>query len=221
MFLDEFGRSVDMRIEEMSRQLCQKYVKPGDHVLEFGARYGTVSVFLSKMLTEGKQLVSVEPDPNVWKCLEENRDRNGASFHIIKGVVSEEKQYLVHHPGCVWEQKTYRDPTEVPLNRPVSDIPNFTVEQLEQEHGLHFNVLVADCEGYLIEFYEKHSDFIARLDVLIYEEDCVSWHPVNGHFVDYGALEQFLVGSGFSMREDLVDHIGLHNKVWVKDSIAV
>jgi FkbM family methyltransferase len=213
-FVDEWSRPVDMRIEEMSRNLVSKYVKPHHHVLEFGARYGTVSVFLSKMLERGEHLVSVEPDPNVIPCLKHNRDANGASFHIVHGVCSNEKQYLVHHP-CVWEQKTYADPSAV-LGRRVCEIKNYSVRELEDMHSLRFNVLVADCEGYLIEFFNDNKEFIRSLDVLIYEEDCTSSHPINGHSVDYSELETFLKEHNFVCAEDLVDAIGLHNKVFIR-----
>lgn len=214
VFIDELGNEVDLIIEEASRALCYKYIKPTDHVLEFGARYGTVSVFLSKMLDTGTQLVSVEPDSRVWDCLERNAVVNDASFHIIKGVVSPLTHYLVQNQ-CVWEQKTYMDKGSFPEHL-VHEVKNYTVDSLQEQFKLKFNVLVADCEGYLMEFFEHHKWFIAGLDTLIYEEDCVEWHRINDHFVDYRPLEEFLISCGFVMREDYVDNIGLHNKVWTR-----
>jgi FkbM family methyltransferase len=213
-FIDEFNNPVDMRIEEMSRQLVQKYIKPTDRVLEFGARYGSVSVFLSKLLERGTQLVSVEPDPNVQTCLNHNKLANGADFNIVFGVCSSKKQYLIHHP-CVWEQKTYTDPSSV-KNRQVVEIQNYSVDDLEHKYGLKFNVLVADCEGYLIEFFNENKEFIKSLDTIIYEEDCTRGHPINGHSVDYSEFEGFLTINNFVLVEDLVDNIGLHNKVFIK-----
>jgi len=215
-FIDEYGRMVDMKIEEMSRALVAKYVKPHHHVLEFGARYGTVSVFLSKLLSRGEHLVSVEPDPKVQACLNKNKETNGATFHIVHGVCSNKKQFLIHHP-CVWEQKTYTDPTAV-KNRSVSEIANYSVDDLERLYSLKFNVLVADCEGYLIEFFHENKEFIRNLEVIIYEEDCTSSHPINGHSVDYTEFEKFLIENHFTCAEDLVDHIGLHNKVYIRSS---
>jgi len=209
MFIDEFGSPVDLSVEAISRELCSKYIKPTDHVLEFGARYGTISVFLSKALNSGSQLVSVEPDSQVLHCLQVNKQNNGADFHIVNGVVSNTKQYLIPSE-CIWEQRT------TPELRVGTEIPTYTLKGLEQQFSLKFNVFVANCEGYLIEFYQTHPEFFDQLDIIIYEEDAVSWHPIKEHYVEYDDFEVFLTSKGFRLVEDKVDPIGLHNKVWIK-----
>ncbi len=216
MFIDEFGGHVDLNIEEMSRNLCQEYIKEDDTVLEMGARYGTVSVFISKQLN-GKRLAAVEPDPHVIYCLEKNMKSNNADFHIIHGIVSNTPSYVVHHP-CIWEQKTYTDVSKF-NNRQISTVKNYSVADIENILGSKINVLVADCEGFLIQFFNENKEFIKNLDTIIYEEDCTKAHPINGDYVEYTELENFLTSNGFTLKKDLVDAIGLHNKVYSKRDI--
>lgn len=213
--LNEFGNKVDLRVEEMSRILCRKYIHVDDNVLELGARYGSVSCYVNTLLTDpAKQYVVVEPDPAVKDCLLSNRDSNNCTFNIINGVISKDPQYVVKYP-CIWEQKTFKSvPSDV--KSPIFKVNNYTLTEIQDKFNLKFNVLVADCEGFLIEFFEDNKEFIKNLNLIIYEEDCVKHHPIDGRWVDYEPLEQFLIENGFSLVADLKDNIQLSNKVWSK-----
>ncbi len=212
MLRDEYGNAVDLMIEKISRELCQDFIIPSDKVLELGARYGSVSIFISKILNE-KSLVAVECDPNVQSCLINNMKENNTSFHIINGTIASNPLYVVHH-NCVWEQKTYTNIDKFLNQRTISKINTYSIDYAEKLIGGKFNVLVADCEGYLIEFFNQYRDFIKNLDVIIYEEDCTKNHPINGDYVDYTDFQTFLIENGFKLVKDVTDHIGLHNKVY-------
>jgi hypothetical protein len=53
----------DKNVEFSTRYLASKYINKDAKVLELGARYGTASVYIDKLLTNSKtQLVCVDPD---------------------------------------------------------------------------------------------------------------------------------------------------------------
>jgi FkbM family methyltransferase len=212
MLRDEYGQEVDLQIEKMSRELCQEFIRPTDTVLELGARYGSVSIFIRNILSTNS-LVAVECDPNVQACLANNMIANNASFHIINGTISSTPLYVVHH-NCVWEQKTYKNIDRFLNQRAISTIATYPLEYAEKLINGTFTVLVADCEGYLVDFFNQYRDFIKSLDVIIYEEDCTKNRPINGDYVDYTEFETFLGENGFTLVKDVTDHIGLHNKVY-------
>ena len=52
-----------------------------------------------------------------------------------------------------------------------SKIKNLSLEQVKEEYNLKFNVLVADCEGYLEEIFEQNPEFYDELRMIIFEAD--------------------------------------------------
>ena len=132
VILNSFFRSV----EDGSRYLIEKYVKPDMKVLELGARYGTVSVYLDYILNDPqKQLLCVDPDSSIKKCLEKNRDINNCSFNIFNGAISKKKLYVVYN-NCVWETKTYIEP---PLHLKHEKISTLSIDEIQQLYNINFN----------------------------------------------------------------------------------
>jgi hypothetical protein len=207
--LNDFSRNV----ENGSRVLIEEYVKPDMKVLEMGARYGSVSVCLDYILTDPKnQLVCVDPDISIKNCLEKNRQINNCTFNIFNGAVSKKDLYVVYN-GCTWETKTYIDP---PKHLNCIKSATLSIDELQKLYNISFDCLIADCEGFLLEFIKENPDFFDNLKCVIYEEDCTPNHPINSHFIDYNEVEQFLIKKGFSLTKTFKDHIGLNNKVWLK-----
>jgi FkbM family methyltransferase len=210
---DELLNDFDRRVEEGSQYLVKKYIKPDMRILELGARYGTVSFWLNYMLNDpSKQLLCVDPDYKIWNALTENRDNNGCSFNIFKGAVSSKELYLVDNNNP-WENKTYGTPHDKYTS---TKIPTATIEEIKSIYEIDFNVLLADCEGFLLEFMNENEDFIKDLDIVIYEEDCGKNHPINGIAIDYSLIENKLKEYGFECIEKYRDKIGLDNLIWKK-----
>jgi len=209
--LDEFCRNV----EHGTRYLIQKYIKPDHKVLELGARYGTVSICLDYLLQNpSQQLVCVDPDFTIEHCLRQNKEINHGSFNIFIGAISKKEQYVCHN-GCVWETKTYVTP---PTSLSCKKIKTITLTDLQKLYHIFFDVLVADCEGFLMEFILENDDFFENLNIVIYEEDGGKDHPINGVAIDYNDIETILLSKGFVLQETFVDFIGLKNKIWIKNA---
>ena len=207
--LDNFSRNV----ENGSRYLIEKYIKSNMNILELGARYGTCSVCLDYILNDPKkQLLCVDPDNRIKNCLEKNRQINNCSFNIFNGAISKKDLYVSYN-NCIWETKTYIDP---PQNLKSEKINTLSIDIIQQIYDINFNCLIADCEGFLLEFIQENPNFFDNLICVIYEEDCSINHPINNIYINYNEVENFLINKGFNLIETFKDNIGLNNKVWFK-----
>jgi FkbM family methyltransferase len=184
LFYDENNNIINHKKMEIDEQmLVKKYINPDDIVLELGARYGTVSCTINKILNHNNQVV-VEPDKRVWKALEDNMKKNNCEFHIIKGFISKKKISLTnldcYKGGYGSKFKDNQLSTELCLT--LNDIKGMT--------NLKFNVLVADCEGFLERFLEENPELYQELDLIIFEAD---WK----NECNYDKIIQNLIKHGF------------------------
>lgn len=216
IFVNEFNNILDpvsLDVEEGSRYLVNKYVKSDMKVLELGARYGTVSVCLDYILNNPKeQLLCVDPDNKIKMCLNKNKEINNCTFNIFNGAISKKDLYVCYN-GCGWETKTYVNP---PAHLESEKIKCLSIEEIYKIYNINFDCLLADCEGFLLEFIKENENFFDNLKCVIYEEDCGVNLPINNTFIDYNEVEQFLTSKGFILEEIYKDKIGLDNKVWLQ-----
>jgi FkbM family methyltransferase len=163
---DQFGNSVDINsLEKHEQDLAKKYIEENDIVFELGARYGSVSCIINSKLKCKTNQVVVEPDERVWEALERNKKANGCEFHIIKGFVSTKTLGLTN----LDEYYGGYGATYVIQNE--STIPSYTMKSVQEKYNLTFNVLVADCEGFLEVFFDENPTFYDTLRLIIFEVD--------------------------------------------------
>ncbi len=166
IILDMKGKVVNInRIEVPEQNLVKQYIKSDDVVLELGARYGSVSCCINQKLNVKTNQVSVEPDDRVWEALENNKKTNNCDFHIVKGFISNDKLSLTNLNDYI---DGYAATFVKNMN---SKIPSYTLDECKQKYDLKFNVLVADCEGYLGEFLNQNPHFLDELRIIIFEAD--------------------------------------------------
>ena len=67
------------------------------------------------------------------------------------------------------------------------------MEQVQKEYNLKFNVLVADCEGFLGEFFFQNPSFYDQLRMIIFEAD----YPEK---CDYDSIRETLNQKGFECK---------------------
>jgi len=195
---DEYNNFVDTENMEVEEQkLAKYYILPDDVVLELGGRYGSVSCIINSKLNNKTNEVVVEPDQRVWDALEKNRNRNNCQFHIVKGFISNKKLDLTnlddYHGGY---GSTFIENNE-------SKIPSYSLSEIKQKYKLNFNVLVADCEGFLEVFFDENPDIYQDLRLIIFEADYCDK-------CDYAKIKNNLRDKGFRC---LLDS---HQNVWIK-----
>lgn len=176
----EAGLKINTTESEYPEQcLAHMYVDEASTVLELGARYGSVSCIINKKLIDKTHQISVEPDSTVWSALENNLVRNGCNVRVFKGFISKKNRHLLPYGYAA---------TSIVAES--STIPSVSVEDIEESYNLRFDTLVADCEGFLGEFFEEHPHMYEQLTTVIFEAD----YP---NKCDYNAIRSTLKQHGF------------------------
>ena len=198
IILDLYGNPVDTNvIEKQEQDLANQYIQPNDVVLELGARYGSVSCIINSKLANKKNQVVVEPDERVWKSLENNRDNNHCEFHIVQGFISNKKLGLTNLDDCHGGYgATFVENEE-------TKIPSFTLDEIKDKYQLTFNVLVADCEGFLEIFLDENPTLYDQLRLVLFEAD----YPEK---CNYQKIKNTLARKGFT------NLLSGHQNVWIK-----
>lgn len=162
---DHDGNKINIEhMEKDEQDLANKYILEDDIVLELGARYGSVSCIINNKLNNKNNQVVVEPDDRVWYALEENKKRNNCEFNIIKGFISNKKLDLTNLDNCYGYGSTF-------IENSNTKIPSYTLNEIKKTYNLKFNVLVADCEGFLEVFFDENPELYDEIRLIIFEED--------------------------------------------------
>jgi FkbM family methyltransferase len=161
IFYEDFGGKLDINTYEPTEmKLSWQFIEPNDVVLELGARVGVVSCTICRKLNNPRNLVAVEPDQRAIYPLQKNKMKNNCDFQVYPGFVSRQPLSLREHH--IWTNSFY-DPT--------STMDRCTLEELQASTGCKFNVLVADCEGFLETFFDENPTFVDQLRLIIFERD--------------------------------------------------
>ena len=161
IFYDEKGNLINSKDLEYSEQcICSNFIRPDDVVLELGARYGTVSCIINKILNNKKNQVSVEPDKTVWKALDRNLEINGCDIILHKGFISK-TSLSIKEDG--YASYSVKDDSSNNLCK--------TLEEIEKSYSLNFDTLVADCEGFLETFLDENPKILKTFKKIIFEAD--------------------------------------------------
>jgi FkbM family methyltransferase len=196
---NQYGNVIDIsNMEKEEQDLAEQYIEENDVVFELGARYGSVSCIINSKLNCKTNQVVVEPDERVWDALERNKKVNNCDFHIVKGFVSNKKlgltnlNYFYGGYGATFTEQED------------SKIPSYTMAEIEEKYNQTYNVLVADCEGFLEIFFEENPKLYDTLRLIIFEAD----YPKK---CNYNKIRETLKEKGFS------EKLGGHQNVWIKE----
>lgn len=193
---DQYGNIVNTENTEKTEQdLANYYIEEDDVVFELGARYGSVSCTINSKLKYKTNQVVVEPDERVWEALERNKKVNKCEFHIVKGFVSSKKLGLT-------ALETEYATTSIEDN--LSTIPSYTLDEIKEQYNLNFNVLVADCEGFLEQFFDENPTFYDTLRLILFEADYTEK-------CNYNKIRYTLNQKGFT------EILRGHQNVWMKE----
>ena len=196
-FFNEHGQKIEhTRWEVTEQKQAVQYVRYDMKVLELGARYGTVSCICSTIIQNPNHVVVVEPDRRVWDALEKNMRRNHCEFTIVKGVISRQPVMLTGLDCCNGYGSTS-------VKSESSDIPNYTLEEIEAANGVKFDTLIADCEGFLETFLDENPQLYDQLKLVMFERD----YPDK---CNYDKITTILREKGFTQL------VGEPHEVWLR-----
>lgn len=194
--IDEKGKRVNYGVYESTEvKMANMYIQPDDYVLELGARYGGVSCTINQKLSNKKNQVVVEPDSRVWDALETNRKNNKCEFEIIKGTISQKPQKIIKNSRKFNDNNDWATYCEEASGYSSKRIQNYDLPDKP------FNVLVADCEGFLETFYRENMELFPKLRCIMIEKD-------RPDHCNYDYLENEFIKLGFEI--DYIERDGFH-----------
>ena len=149
-----------------------------------------MSCIINKILDNKYNQVSVEPDYTVWDTLEKNKNINNCFYNIFKGIISSKNYELkLNGYGSTVDitntLKTYKS----------IKTDNISLLDLQKKYGLVFNVLVADCEGFLETFLNENKFLYTQLNKIIFECD-------RGDICNYNNIKSELINNNFKVIEN-------------------
>jgi FkbM family methyltransferase len=191
-YFNENNDVIDHHAVETDEQLMAlDYIEPHDIILELGARYGTVSVLMAKVVGDKGKLVAVEIDKNVFNVLEDNRKRNNVNFEICNNIISN-KPVSINYEGYGTHQKDTDINNDSPLR--------ISYDEFKKKYPYKFNVLVADCEGCLEYFLEMIGDDLQNYNKILFEAD-------RSDSCDYNKIIKKLKDNGFVLKNERFNEV--------------
>jgi FkbM family methyltransferase len=160
---------ITVRHGKLSLEINEQYmaamaIAAEDVVLELGGNIGRNSLVISAMLSNDKNLVVFESNPQHAAELLENRELNRRDFHVESAALSKRRLIQNH-----WNTKTW-DGGEIPQNW--AEVATITWQQVQDKYKLKFNVLVADCEGALVGILKDEPELLRDFNKLVIKNDC-------------------------------------------------
>ena len=177
-------RHGDFNSELPEQMMAINYITGNEKVLEIGGNIGRNSLIISSLLTDSKNLVTLESDSEIALQLTENRDINNLQFHIESKALSKRK--LIQK-----EWYTIVSDELLPGYKPVNTI---TLEELNNKYNIEFDTLVLDCEGAFYYILLDMPEILDNINLIIMENDYLdkshkeyvdSTLKQNGFKVDY------------------------------------
>jgi FkbM family methyltransferase len=153
----------NMKSEYSEQRLAVEFLTPESKVLELGSNIGINSIIISNILSNDTNLVTLECDLTHIDTLRYNRDINNLHFNIEASALS---SIPLGRRGWHTFPMTPNETNLIPVN-------TITYEQLLSKYGVHFDTIVADCEGALYYILKDMPYILANIKLIIVENDYI------------------------------------------------
>lgn len=230
---DENNKKIILtRYEVFEQYMISKWIKPTDIVLELGGRYGVVSCTINMLLNEKykKLHVVVEPDKDIKNIIKRNKKITNSKFIIFDKAINDKKiKYIKNNEfqglaNYTTSENNINNVNNVKLKDDkfeIIEIKNITHKDFFKKFKQKFNVLVADCEGCLCDFFKQNEKILLNLEMIIFEMD-------REDLCDYNKIFELLTKHGFievdsidfkHYNEDDTFKIVKFQQVWIKKNL--
>jgi FkbM family methyltransferase len=200
-------------IEFLEQYLTNKWITKDDIVLEFGSRLGIVSLTINSRLAKKNNHVVIEPNKTVIPALEFNKKAFGAKFHICTEVISNKSLKYVITDNQLGNYTVENININDENNQHPDLINTISYDEFIKKYNLNFNVLVADCEGCLEQFFCENEQILDQLDLILFEKD-------NIDRCNYGNIFELFRKHNFVFRDGLINNTNNYEnyfqQVWSK-----
>lgn len=188
-------------IENIYRELVNKYILKDDSVLELGCKCHIMSCAINDNLNNKSNHLVVEPDEKVCAILENIREKNNYYFQILNGLISRKKIDIINFEN--WDRNYGSGYVENENTK----IPSYSFNEIKEKYNLNFNVLYIDCKELLDFFIEENQYFFTNFRLIIFNKDYEKY--------DYDNIENILHNSGF---RNIID---ISLSLWIKSNVNI
>lgn len=184
-------------------KIINRYIDVNKDTIDVGANIGLYTVFFSKLISEGKRVLSIEPSPEALTYLKHNIQSNKcANIIIFEGVAVNRKQdqQLRFIPGM-----SEYSSTKMILHQATKDkqleqfelesVAGETIDNLVETFGLSPGFIKVDVEGGEYSVLSGAISTIRKYKPIILLE--VSNDLLKGHGATSQKIEQILLNSNY------------------------
>jgi FkbM family methyltransferase len=164
--------------ELIEQQLCLKYIKPTNKILEIGANVGRVSLILSTILNDSKNLVSLECCLDTFMKLVLNKNINNYEFNCERAVLSVQDLYISVLENSICSRPLTLDEYNKVIEKEIGNnkllykkLKKISYSELEQKYNINFDTLVIDCEGSFYNILKDFPNILDNINLIIIEND--------------------------------------------------
>lgn len=172
--------------ELIEQLLCLKYIKPTSKILEIGANVGRVSLILSTILNDSKNLVSLECCLDTFMKLVLNKNINNYEFNCEKAVLTEQDLYISVLADSIFACPLTLDEYNKVIDKEMDKdkclykkLKKISYSELEQKYNINFDTLVIDCEGSFYYILNDFPNILENINLIIIENDFKSIEHYN------------------------------------------
>jgi FkbM family methyltransferase len=149
--------------EEDEILAIDKYIDKNSKVLELGGCLGFISCYLNRKLTNRKNHVVLEGNPQLIPFLERNRENNQCEFNIVNKIISVYKNNTFYIGKSIHSSSIKKGSNEK------HNIQGITIAELEKQYKFKFDTLIMDIEGAEYDLF-KDTDFSKlNISTIIFE----------------------------------------------------
>lgn len=154
--------------ENFEREALRKYFDASLPVIELGGAIGVVACLTNKKMSDPRQHVVVEANPDMLPLLEENRARNGCKFTVLHNAVAYGSDEVTFHQSDDFVASS----VQARAGKSVT-VKAITLKELVERSGFERFALICDIEGGEIDLIERDAEvFREKVAFLLIE-----FHP--------------------------------------------
>lgn len=201
---------------EEQKMICS-YLTGNEKVLELGSNIGRSSLVIAYILHNDNDLVTIEPNKELFDILKTNRDINNFNFQIETAAISN-RQLIQKQPGELDLYESVCDKT-FPSDEIIDDhqlADSITLNEFRKKYPINFDTLVVDCEGAFYYILSETPEILDGINLIIMENDYDSIEHknfVDGILIDNGFKLEYNQDAGYYRATPCYD---VFYQVWKK-----
>jgi len=156
---EDFKKIILARLEnnewEKEESKIVNYLRDDSIVLELGGCIGYLSCLMNKVINN--EHFVLEANPKLISTLKKNKKINGCDFKIINSVLIEDENIKTVKFNIDNRSILGSSIEVLPKGRLLEEVilPTITIDQIERNNNINFNVLVCDIEGSEYDLFDK------------------------------------------------------------------